>query len=118
MTTKHHPIPEQPHALCTASSTFQLKKTVIRCTQHQLHDAATNAVYQHYLQDKFQWTTQISSTVDWQLHALTQQQLNNVEKHVIEENSYMSGSYFKIDIMFTAPQSTTNSTTETVKHFL
>jgi len=41
--------------------------------QHNLRDAATQAVYFMYLQEKFQWPNPTATTIQWQILQLTLQ---------------------------------------------
>jgi len=50
---------------------------------HWLWDTATNCEYYLYLQNKFNWSYQIMTTVHWQIHTLAQCRLKHAEKWII-----------------------------------
>jgi len=95
---------------------------IIWCIQHCLQDSATNMEYQNYLQEKFQWMPQISTTVDWQTHALAQHWLKQAEKQIISKFIH---KWLPLQDQYHVHSTSVNNicpscwqSTETVEHFL
>jgi len=70
------PIPDtnvHPEMLASYPHICVSELLVICCLQYTLWDAATQATYFNYLQDKFQWNSLPSNTIQWQILQLTLQ---------------------------------------------
>jgi len=111
--------PQTPHS---SPHLHIMNETIIWWTQHCLCNAATNLLYQHYIQEKFQWTNETASTVNWQIHAIAQQRLTQVEKWIISKFIH---EWLPLQDRHHVSSSTTNHqcpscccSTKTVEHIL